>query len=184
MISFIVIGKNEGWKLNRCLESILSLRSLNGLNNHEIIYVDSDSTDDSINNVKEFKNVQICKLTGYVNAAVARNIGVSISKGDILFFLDGDMEISSKSFELLFDENNQLQYDFISGDFENNYYSNRESKQCISKELYHKNVEISSEFTTGGLFAITSSCRINGLNQEVVSKSDSIYNSPYDELPI
>ena len=52
MISFIVIGRNEGWKLTKCFESIYDTINYNKLINYEIIYVDSASTDDSIDRQK------------------------------------------------------------------------------------------------------------------------------------
>ena len=45
MISVVVIGRNEAARIGACLESI---RSSLGVLSHEIIYVDSRSTDDSV----------------------------------------------------------------------------------------------------------------------------------------
>ena len=67
MISFIVIGKNEGWKLSKCIQSIYDTIEYNKLNNSEIIYVDSSSTDKSIEKARKFKKIEIFQLTGYVN---------------------------------------------------------------------------------------------------------------------
>lgn len=94
MISFIVIGRNEGGKLSRCLESIARAASGACLKAFEVIYVDSNSSDDSVSRAKEFPYVRIYRISGECNAAVARNIGARESIGDILFFVDGDMEIS------------------------------------------------------------------------------------------
>ena len=46
VISFVVIGRNEGERLTRCLESIRETRGIEG--EVEVIYVDSASTDDSV----------------------------------------------------------------------------------------------------------------------------------------
>ena len=56
-----------------------------------MIYVDSDSRDDSIDIVNSFKNVEVYKISGKINAALARNIGAQKSRGNILVFIDGDM---------------------------------------------------------------------------------------------
>ena len=45
MISVIVIGKNEGERLSACFESI---RSALGVLSHEVVYVDSGSSDGSL----------------------------------------------------------------------------------------------------------------------------------------
>ena len=83
MISFIIIGRNEGWKLPKCLDSVIQTVNQNKIIEHEIVYVDSNSTDDSIEKAKKYKNVLVLKLTKDFNAAIARNIGVKVSKGEV-----------------------------------------------------------------------------------------------------
>ena len=86
MISFIIIGRNEGWKLTKCLQSVFDTISFNNIDKYEVIYGDSKSEDDSIDRVKRFSNVSIISLTGEINAAIARNVGVNHSKGSVLFY--------------------------------------------------------------------------------------------------
>ena len=95
-ISFIVIGRNEGWKLTRCLKSIIELIKHNNLSSYEIIYVDSNSTDDSIRVAMSFNDINVFRISGIFNAAIARNIGARESTGDVLFFIDGDMELNKE----------------------------------------------------------------------------------------
>ena len=54
MISFIIIGKNEGWRLQKCLQSISYVVEQDAIVNYEIIYVDSQSTDNSIELAKQY----------------------------------------------------------------------------------------------------------------------------------
>ena len=115
MISFIIIGKNEGWKITKCIESIFNTIALNNISNHEIIYVDSESIDDSIERVQFFDSVKIFQIRGDVNAAIARNIGAKEAKGDVLFFIDGDMEIIPGFLESVYINGKILSRDFISG---------------------------------------------------------------------
>ena len=152
MISFIVIGRNEGWKLTKCFQSIFKTIEHNKLKEHEIIYVDSLSTDDSIERAKKFNKVIIFQITGKYNAAIGRNIGANESKGEILFFIDGDMEIIADFLPLVYDEKNGLKYDFVSGQFENNYYDN--NGNFLYKENYHSLKNDKYQSTTGGLFII------------------------------
>ena len=154
MISFIIIGRNEGWKLSICINSVVETVLFNRLSNYEILYVDSNSTDDSIQIARKFKNIKILKLTKDCNPAIARNTGANEAIGNVLFFLDGDMELNKRVFIDLFNEKMNLKYDFISGDFQNYYYSDKISKKVIYKEMYHKNNKITKNFTTGGLFVI------------------------------
>jgi glycosyltransferase involved in cell wall biosynthesis len=153
MISFIVIGKNEGWKITKCIQSIIDTIAFNNLKLHEIIYVDSRSTDDTVARAKQFNQVSIFLLTGDINAAIARNVGAKESKGDILFFIDGDMEIRPEFLPLVYNQSQGLKTDFLSGQFVNYNYNNND--ELLSKEVYFKDLtEDRMESVTGGLFLI------------------------------
>ena len=54
MISFTIIGKNEGWRLEKCLQSVVSIVEQDEITDIEIIYVDSQSTDDSVVLAKQY----------------------------------------------------------------------------------------------------------------------------------
>ena len=90
MISFTVIGRNEEKNLRRCFNSIYNTILYNQIKDQKVIYVDSKSTDRSIDIAKEFRSITIYCITGYCNAAIDRNIGAKESKGNIFFFIDGD----------------------------------------------------------------------------------------------
>ena len=152
MISFIVIGRNEGWKLTKCLHSILKTIEYNALMEYEIIYIDSKSTDDSIERAKKFSEIKILQLTGDINAAIARNVGVKESRGTVLFFIDGDMEIQSDFLKLVYTEKGGLIDDFVSGNWENYYYDKDDN--FLSKSVYLNITEDRREKVTGGLFLI------------------------------
>ena len=108
MISFIIIGKNEGWKLKACLDALSVVVCKDKIQDYEIIYVDSKSTDDSINVAKQYPKARVFLITGECNAGVGRNIGGKEAKGDILCFLDGDMELQTEVIPSLLDENNHV----------------------------------------------------------------------------
>ena len=153
MISFIVIGRNEGWRLTKCFESVFRTIELNNLKEHEVIYVDSQSTDDSIERAKDFDDIKIYLVTGSYNAAIARNIGANESQGNSLFFIDGDMEIQADFLPLVYTELNGLKQYFVSGQWINYNYSS--DGNLISKEEYRPlNTIDANKYTTGGLFLI------------------------------
>ena len=88
MLSIVVIGRNEGPRLVRCLESIAQMTPLPGL--VEVIYVDSGSTDGSLERAAQFK-VKLKRLeSANPCAAAGRNAGWREAKAPIIFFLDGD----------------------------------------------------------------------------------------------
>jgi len=152
MISFIVIGRNEGWKLTKCLQSVCDTAKYNSLSSYEIIYVDSKSTDDSIARAKEFENVRVFKLTGNYNAAIARNVGAKESSGDVLFFIDGDMEIQPEFLPLVYSEEKGLINNFVSGNWINYFYS--ADNRFLRKERYTPMQKDAIKKVTGGLFLI------------------------------
>jgi glycosyltransferase involved in cell wall biosynthesis len=116
MISFIVIGRNEERNLKRTIEGIYKAVEVNQIGQYEIIYVDSKSTDRSIQVVAQFPEVKIYSITGECNAAIGRNAGAKEASGDALFFIDADMEINGKFLGLVYDKNKgTLNHDFVSG---------------------------------------------------------------------
>ena len=173
MISFIVVGRNEGWKLSKCIQSIINTIEFNKLQKHEIVYVDSNSTDNSIERAKEFGCVKIFKLTGEVNAAIARNIGTKHSKGEVLFFIDGDMEIMPEFLKIVYSKEEGLIDNFVSGNWIN-YYFNNHSDDLIRKEKFKSMERDTIEKVTGGLFLINRNTwdLVGGMNNKFKRSQD------------
>lgn len=154
MISFIVIGKNEGKTIKLCIDSIKNAISHNKYSDTEIIYVDSKSTDNSISIVKQYKDVKIFEITGTCNAAIARNIGAIEAKKDILCFLDADMELQ-KDFLPKVIKSKKLIYPFVSGQLQNIFYNNYKDWKQIDSNYLHKGLNKDTyNVTTGGYFII------------------------------
>ena len=172
LISFIIIGRNEGQKLTSCIRSVIETIKFNRLNNYEVIYVDSNSTDDSIERAKIFEGTKIFKITGKYNAAIARNIGAKESSGDILFFIDGDMEIQRNFLPLIYNEEKGLLYDFVSGQFINYNYDYK--GRLLSKGENCKMETDAIEFTTGGLFIIKKDLwqKVSGMKNKLRTNED------------
>lgn len=179
MISFILIGKNEGERLIRSINSVYNFVKEENINNYEIIYIDSKSSDESINNAIALGVNKIFLIEGVCNAAIGRNIGAKESQGDILFFLDGDMELIPGFFSSIVDMNGKMKYPFVSGiendilyDNEWNHVTNLcRRKFTPNKDTYEK--------TTGGLFCIT-----KHLWQEVGGMDNRFYTSEDLDLGI
>lgn len=138
MISFIIIGKNEGWKLTKCLKSVYNAIVQNQLK-AEVIYVDSNSTDDSINRASEFDKIKIYKLLEHkTNAAIARNVGAKEAKGNYLCFLDGDMELFSEFLKEAFDTKWRLIHPLVGGKLKHKYYDKDWNPDNEKIFLFHK----------------------------------------------
>lgn len=115
MISFIVIGKNESAHLNECLNAIFVCIQKSNLKQYEIVFVDSNSTDNSIEIASSFNEVKVIKALSKINAAIARNIGAKETTGDILFFIDGDMVVNPGFLSTALNDNHELKFDFLTG---------------------------------------------------------------------
>lgn len=90
MISVIVIGRNEGERLAACLDSAhTALRSLL----HELIYVDSRSTDDSLQIAAAHGARCFLLEETDTTAGLGRYVGTQEARGEYLLFLDGDMQL-------------------------------------------------------------------------------------------
>lgn len=153
IFSFIVIGKNEGWKLSLCFESIVNSIKTNRIECYEILYIDAQSSDNSLSIAQKYPDIKTFVITGKCNAAIARNIGGIESQGDILIFLDGDMELQADFIPCLFERSGELIHPFISGINSHWFYNNR--WELISVKNLPKIQDNVFEKTTGGFFIIT-----------------------------
>ena len=86
-LSVVIIGRNEGERLERC---ILSAQSIEGWQPAEILYVDSGSTDGSLDLAARLGAVVLPLPAGAFTAARARNFGWRHATGEMILFLDGD----------------------------------------------------------------------------------------------
>ena len=87
-VSAIVIGRNEGDRLIRCLKSLRGLAPL--------IYVDSGSTDGSVEAARDLgAEVVTLEMDQPFTAARARNAGLNqlANRASLVQFVDGDCEV-------------------------------------------------------------------------------------------
>lgn len=90
-VSVIVIGRNEGARLERCLHSVGQADW--GNTQHELIYVDSRSTDASVAGAQAIGATVMILDDASPCAAKARNLGWRAARGQFVLFLDGDTEL-------------------------------------------------------------------------------------------
>lgn len=87
-LSIVVIGRNEGQRLARCLQSLKSICSFDG--GIEMIYVDSNSTDGSPELARSAGARVIVLNADRPTASLGRNAGWKLATADFVLFLDGD----------------------------------------------------------------------------------------------
>jgi len=158
MISFIVIGRNEAKHLSKCFKSIIATVELNSFDRYEIIYVDSKSEDNCIEIAKSFPQIKIYQLTADYNAAIARNLGAEKSTGDVLFFVDGDMEIEEK---FLISNYNLGLNCIITGNLLERFFNDKD-------ELTNEIIRKYKSPALGGIFIITKNLynALNGMDEK------------------
>jgi glycosyltransferase involved in cell wall biosynthesis len=88
LVSVVVIGRNEGERLVCCLRSVLKSDLPDGT--LELIYVDSSSTDNSVQKAKSLGWNVVELDVGRPTAARGRNAGWRRANGEFVLFLDGD----------------------------------------------------------------------------------------------
>ncbi len=87
-VSVVVIGRNEGARLERCLASVAAMDKAGF--DVETIYVDSASTDASVAMARTHGATPIVLHSLRPTAAQGRNAGWQASSGEFVLFLDGD----------------------------------------------------------------------------------------------
>jgi GT2 family glycosyltransferase len=97
-LGIVVIGRNEGERLVRCLRSVLGLERSGGRHN-AMVYVDSNSTDRSVEHARALgAEVVALDTSRKFTAARARNAGLARllelhPEVEVVQFVDGDCEV-------------------------------------------------------------------------------------------
>jgi dolichol-phosphate mannosyltransferase len=99
-ISVIIPVFNKGSKVGECIDRVKQIISpMTG--NFEVIVVNDGSTDDSLDKLQEIaKNEDHLKIISYTpnkGKGFAVKSGVLMSKGNVVMFLDGDLDILPES---------------------------------------------------------------------------------------
>jgi glycosyltransferase involved in cell wall biosynthesis len=172
MISFIIIGINIQKTIALCIESVIRFININEISAYEIIYVDSNSTDNTIKIVQNY-NIRVILIKGEVNAAIGRNVGVKHSSGNILFFVDGDMELLPDFYKYVFDtKTEEPEYPFVYGYWQDKLYDSN------FKYLFTQDVSIPDKpifvNTTGGLMIIERFLwdKVGGMDERLIRSQD------------
>lgn len=176
MISIIVIGHNEGWRLSKCIESISRIVEEYKEQKFEILYIDSRSKDNSIERAKKLPGIKIIKLSGKMNAAIARNIGALEANGDVLFFVDGDMELQPDFLNHALNKKGELKYDALTGHLDDYFYDIDGKFIAASPRTYSNKipVDVQKLKTNGGIFLIKKKIwgQVHGMNTKFKINED------------
>jgi glycosyltransferase involved in cell wall biosynthesis len=91
-LSIVLISKNQAWNISRLIESVLQATSL--FSSREIILVDSNSTDETVEFASRYPiNIVRLRPGQRLSPAAGRYIGYKRTRGEFVLFLDSDMEL-------------------------------------------------------------------------------------------
>ena len=112
-ISVIIPIYNSAKFLNNCLSSVCSQT----LQDIEIILINDCSEDESPKIIRRYlnsdKRIQVIHNKRHRGASVSRNIGISVSKGEYLSFLDSDDTFNVNYLELMYAHSKRKHADIV-----------------------------------------------------------------------
>jgi GT2 family glycosyltransferase len=133
-VSVIIVNYNGKKWLKKCFDSLLSQT----YKNFEIIFVDNNSSDNSIDFIeKNYKDerIKIIKSDDNLGFAGGNNLGINEAKGDYILFLNNDTWVENNFIKDIFDFYKNNSYDVVAP-YERNYDPN------IELELYKISIDI------------------------------------------
>ncbi|MBS4013213.1 MAG: glycosyltransferase [Bacteroidetes bacterium] len=128
MVSFIIIGKNESSHIEKCIKGVYDSIHYADIDKYEIIYVDSNSSDNTIDLVKKFPEVSIYNIYKGQSPASGRNLGAKNACYDLLFFIDGDNVINPDFLKKAIEEYHNKSGVFFTGPHNNSYFDKKTGK--------------------------------------------------------
>lgn len=91
-LSIVIIARNEAENVARAIESVL--REVEHWPQTEILLVDSASTDETVEIARQYPISIVClDPSWFLSASAGRYIGMHYTRGDLILYLDGDMEL-------------------------------------------------------------------------------------------
>ena len=109
MISIILPTYNSEKYIFECISSVLN----QSYKEFEIIVIDNNSSDKTLNIIRSFKSekIKIFNIKNYGNISISRNLGIEKSIGNWIAFIDSDDLWEKDKLEILSNKFNN--YDFI-----------------------------------------------------------------------
>ena len=172
--SIIIPAYNSEWCIKRCLESVINQT----YSNWEAIVIDNNSTDKTIEIVKEFKDSRIKFFSINNNGIIAksRNLGISKSEGDFICFLDSDDYWQNNKLEICrkFTDNYDFIYHNYTLDFEDKKYILFRQKKSKCRNISNAKDKALDLICYGNTICTSSVC----VSKEVIIRSNYFCENP------
>jgi glycosyltransferase involved in cell wall biosynthesis len=105
-LSVVICARNEEARLRDCLKSVFSN------NPDEIILVDGDSSDATLDIAKEFHNIKIIESKGSTLPR-DRQIGIDATRNDLIAMIDADHRLNSGDLNSLLNDMKEYNFDIV-----------------------------------------------------------------------
>jgi glycosyltransferase, group 2 family protein len=175
-ISVIIPVFNSSLYLDHCLSTVVNQT----LKDIEIILIDDGSTDDSLNVIKNYaKKYNNIKYTSKENEgqAIARNIGIQMSSGEFITFIDSDDYIELNMLEKLYNIAKSDNSDIVLCDYVEEY----SNKNIEKKSLYIEADNINKSY----ILCVAGPCS-KIINSNIFKKNDIKFleGNIYEDLAV
>lgn len=174
LISIIIPTYNQCEFLERCLKSI----SEQTYKNFEIIVIDNSSTDNTKSIIEKFSYLPLKYLLNKNKGMIAqsRNLGIKLSKGEIIAFIDSDDYWKTEKLDRCYKKIKQG-YDFV---FHNlKIKDNKELKGRFLRKPYYKDLIINGNIINNSSVVIRKKFlfKVNLINESKKMKASEDYNT-------
>ena len=175
-VSIIMPAYNSDKYITKAILSILNQT----FTDFEFIIIDDGSTDSTLSIVNSYakrdKRIKIVNKN-HTNAGDARNLGISIAKGDFLLFLDSDDFFDSQLLELSYNTINKFKADICV--FKANCYDSKtnnifEAKWSCNAQLCPACIPFSRKSNLKNIFAFTTPAPWNKIFRKSFIKNKNI----------
>jgi glycosyltransferase involved in cell wall biosynthesis len=167
-LSILIIGKNTEKTLEKCISSIFdAIQNTKYIDSCDIIYIDSNSSDSSVDIAKAKKVETIEMIDGFTTASLGRYLGLKHSNHNNILFIDGDMELDLDWFDNSFDYYSQ--YGAIHGERYEKIYNNDVVIKEIPKFFGMEQAEVAKNI--GGCFMVNMK-NLKGINFSPILKDE------------
>lgn len=163
-ISAVIIGLNEEKYLEECIKSV---KDLIGVYIEKIIYVDSGSSDRSVEIAKK-QSVQVIRIRNpYRSPGYARNIGLEQVETEFVLFLDGDMVIEKYFLSHALPEFETKSVVCVCGQIKERYPHRNIYHRGLCVDWVEKKVGDAVTPSGGGVFRTSILKSVSGYNPEI-----------------
>lgn len=131
-VSVIIPVYNRADVIGRCIESVMS----QSLSDIEIIVVNDGSTDDTLSVIENIDDVRIRVITqGNIGQGFARNMGISVSSGKYIAFVDSDDTIERDMLKAMYEIAEKEDSDMVQCNLYDIYPDGRKTVQLKSEDV-------------------------------------------------